>query len=235
MLHWKHLETFRSEKHFFPSRYFLVLSISYSQPSSFFCQSFTHEEDESSRKRGQRRELQREVQYFENNLEVNEIRIAVFMCNNRLMSKHFIMSIFSTCCLGQDIVQTHFWPSLCFVLDPWISIHSCQHSPGMWAAHHIIAHLFLQWKQNGFLFQNFLEKAGTIEQEQTSWKVAGWSKLKFHIKRLREHPLSARVACWAVQEELLDVVPMGSVWLLPTESFVSHLCHKQLECPASGS
>lgn len=73
-------------KVFFPSRYFLVLSISYSQPSSFFCQSYTHEEDESSGKRGQRRQLQREVQYSENNLEVNEIRIAVLICNDGLFS-----------------------------------------------------------------------------------------------------------------------------------------------------
>lgn len=37
-------------------------------------------------KGGQRKELQREVQYSENNFEVNEIRIAVLVCNDRLIS-----------------------------------------------------------------------------------------------------------------------------------------------------
>lgn len=107
---------------FFPPRYFLLLSISYSQLSYFFCQSYAHQKVESSRKKGQRRKPQRETQCSDNSSESNEIMMAVFTSDDHhehLSSWHLLMSVFSLCCLGQEILQTHFQLSLlCLELDP---------------------------------------------------------------------------------------------------------------------
>lgn len=90
--------------------------------SYFFCQSYAHQKVESSRKKGQWRKLQRETQCSDNISGSNEIMMAVFTSDGHhghLSSWHLLMSVFSLCCLSQEILQTHFQLSLlCLELDP---------------------------------------------------------------------------------------------------------------------
>lgn len=131
------------------------------------------------------------------------------------------MSIFSICCLAQDIVQTHFWLSLCFVQDPEISIHSSQHSPDTWAADHIIAYLFLQWKQNGLLLQNLWKRQELLIKSKHPEKCQAGVCYNSTSRGSENIYYQLRAVYWAVWSKLLDVVHVGSVWLLPTEPFVS--------------
>lgn len=89
----------------FPPRCFLVLSISNSKPSFFFCCSYTHQKDERSRKTGQRRQLQREVQCSENNSDISDIRVAVLISeahHRHLSSQHLFNVRFLVMFLGSE-------------------------------------------------------------------------------------------------------------------------------------